>query len=624
MRFSLLFAEDRHDAAAQIRRTLREGGTVLLDRYVYSNIAYQCAKLPSASEAEDLREWINNTEYGAFDLPRPDLNIFLDVPIGFVEQSLSAQRGGDDRGYLHGRQDIHEAAKAPLEGENLMYTLHFYAGTHGAWLRQRIDDVLAQAKGVVPAGFPESKAVNNQKMVYGMVTNNLTESDAETRERLARGFTNAIPTLSIAIEPESLFDKTRGIYVNASGNGRGWERLAMVEQIDPTDPANEFDPARHPGGCVPAGLRIRGAFSRGSGYPKHSFRLFFRSEYGAGKLQHPMFGDEGVSSFDKIDLRTEQNYAWANGSTWETFVHEVFSRDSERDMGSSYNRSRYFHLFLNGVYWGLYQTEERVDDYYGESYNGGSAANYDVIRTSQPGYNTGVAEGEADAYTDFWNITTKEGYGPDHPDNYNRVRGLAPDGTRDPSLPVYLDVTNLVAYLLSTHFAADSDTPANPSGMANNIIAYRDRVDGDSRSDGFKWNRHDAEHTLGKGNGVGGSALNSTNMFLYGTRALHPNKLGVGNFNPNEIHYELCANADYRTVFADQVYRHLVREGGAMTTTNAILRFRARMAEIDDAIVCEAARWGHVPSQRTRSHWLSSCNDCLNFISTRGAIVLAN
>ena len=486
-----------------------------------------------------------------------------------------------------------------------------------------LDDILAAPKGVVPTNFPASNAVNNQKMVYGMATD-ITQGDAETRERLLRGFTNAIPVISIATEPENLFDKTRGIYVNATGNGRGWERPVTVEQIDPTNPANEFDPAKHPGGCAPAGLRIRGAFSRGSGYPKHSFRLFFRSEYGAGKLEHPMFGDEGAGTFDKIDLRTEQNYAWSNGSSWETFVHEVFSRDSERDMGSTYNRSRYFHLFLNGVYWGLYQTEERVDDYYGESYNGGSAANYDVIRTSQPGYNTGVAEGEAAAYEDFWRITTQEGYGEDHPDNYNRVRGLNPDGTRNPDYPVYLDVTNLVAYMISTHFAADSDTPANPSGMANNIIAYRDRIDGDSRSDGFKWNRHDAEHSLGKGNGVGGSALNSTNMFLYGTRALHPNKLGVGNFNPNEIHYELCANADYRTVFADQVYHHLVREGGAMTTTNAILRFRARMAEIDDAIVCEAARWGHVPSQRTRAHWLQSCNDCLNFILARGATVLAN
>ena len=106
---ALLFAEDRHGAAPGMKKTLAAGGTVLLDRYVYSNIAYQCAKLKSAEEADDLREWIFNTEYGDFDLPRPDLNIFLDVPIGFVESKLKSQRGGADRDYLEGGQDIHEA-----------------------------------------------------------------------------------------------------------------------------------------------------------------------------------------------------------------------------------------------------------------------------------------------------------------------------------------------------------------------------------------------------------------------------------------------------------------------------------------------------------------------------------
>lgn len=105
---ALLFAEDRHGAAPAMKASLDSGRTVLLDRYVYSNIAYQCAKLKSADEAEMLRQWIIDTEYGNFGLPRPDLNIFLDVPIGFVESNLSAQRAGDDRAYLAGRKDIHE------------------------------------------------------------------------------------------------------------------------------------------------------------------------------------------------------------------------------------------------------------------------------------------------------------------------------------------------------------------------------------------------------------------------------------------------------------------------------------------------------------------------------------
>ena len=106
---ALLFAEDRHGAAPQMKDVLAGGGTVLLDRYVYSNIAYQCAKVKDNKEAEELRDWIFNTEYGDFELPKPDLNIFLDVPIGFVESKLKSQRGGADRDYLEGGQDIHEA-----------------------------------------------------------------------------------------------------------------------------------------------------------------------------------------------------------------------------------------------------------------------------------------------------------------------------------------------------------------------------------------------------------------------------------------------------------------------------------------------------------------------------------
>lgn len=106
---ALLFAEDRHGAAPMMKKTLAEGGSVLLDRYVYSNIAYQCSKLKDDAEAEALRDWIFNTEYGEFALPKPDLNIFLDVPIEFVESKLSGQRAGADRDYLEGARDIHEA-----------------------------------------------------------------------------------------------------------------------------------------------------------------------------------------------------------------------------------------------------------------------------------------------------------------------------------------------------------------------------------------------------------------------------------------------------------------------------------------------------------------------------------
>lgn len=109
MLVALLFAQDRREAAPKIRQWLESGDIVLFDRYVYSNIAYQCAKTKSESESDELREWILNTEYGQFDIPEPDLNIFLDVPISFVNRNLSDAREGDDREYLNGGNDIHEA-----------------------------------------------------------------------------------------------------------------------------------------------------------------------------------------------------------------------------------------------------------------------------------------------------------------------------------------------------------------------------------------------------------------------------------------------------------------------------------------------------------------------------------
>ena len=88
---------------------------------MYSNIAYQCSKLTDEQEVEQLRRWIFDTEYNVFKEPVPDLNIFLDVPIDFVEQNLSKQRQGDDRSYLAGAQDIHEASIAFQQKVRNMY-----------------------------------------------------------------------------------------------------------------------------------------------------------------------------------------------------------------------------------------------------------------------------------------------------------------------------------------------------------------------------------------------------------------------------------------------------------------------------------------------------------------------
>lgn len=109
---ALIYAGDRAEAAMVIRRWLREGKTIIIDRYVASNIAYQCAKVREAKEKMALRKWILELEYDHHAIPRPDITLFLDVPEAFTEQSLAAARSGDDRDYLQGKTDIHEASIA--------------------------------------------------------------------------------------------------------------------------------------------------------------------------------------------------------------------------------------------------------------------------------------------------------------------------------------------------------------------------------------------------------------------------------------------------------------------------------------------------------------------------------
>jgi dTMP kinase len=105
---SLLYAGDRLDAAPMVREWMDEGNFVVLDRYVYSNIAFQCAKIQDIEKRIALRKWILHLEFDYYHIPKPGLSLFLDVPFAFTRNNLSVARKGDDREYLAGMKDIHE------------------------------------------------------------------------------------------------------------------------------------------------------------------------------------------------------------------------------------------------------------------------------------------------------------------------------------------------------------------------------------------------------------------------------------------------------------------------------------------------------------------------------------
>ncbi|MCK9254804.1 MAG: dTMP kinase [Bacteroidales bacterium] len=105
---ALLFAGDRHNLKSKIKAWLDAGKIVINDRYVYSNIGFQCAKMQNQKQADELFDWIFNLEFNYFNIPKPDLSIFLDVPFSFTKNKLKQAREGKDREYLKGKIDIHE------------------------------------------------------------------------------------------------------------------------------------------------------------------------------------------------------------------------------------------------------------------------------------------------------------------------------------------------------------------------------------------------------------------------------------------------------------------------------------------------------------------------------------
>jgi len=463
-----------------------------------------------------------------------------------------------------------------------------------------IADIIKQSPtGASPGrGWPTG-SVNGQTINYGMDPD--VVNDARYKDLMDDALL-AIPSISLATDPANLFDATKGIYVHADSQGQAWERPVSVELIYP-DGSEGFQ--------IDAGLRIRGGWSRSGGNPKHAFRLFFRAEYGAPTLRYPLFGDEGVDEFDAVDLRTSQNYSWSfEGTNHETFVREVFSRDTQGDMSRPYTRSRYYHLYIDGQYWGLFQTQERSEASYAEAYFGPAKEDYDVVksRAGNGGYDIEATDGALDAWRRLWDASNT-GFNNDA--TYYRVQGLNPDGTPNSAYEKLLDVDNLIDYMLCTYYVGDPDGPVSAWALVcNNFYGIYNRV----HPDGFKFFRHDAEHSLWD--------LNESRLFAASTLAVGRT---FNNSNPLWLHTHLILHPEYRMRFADRVYKYFFN-GGGLTPQPCIDRFMARAQQIDMAIIGESARWGDskVSKPRTRDDdWLPDINNMVkNYFPQRTTVVL--
>ncbi|MCI0541314.1 MAG: chitobiase/beta-hexosaminidase C-terminal domain-containing protein [Verrucomicrobiales bacterium] len=471
--------------------------------------------------------------------------------------------------------------------------------------------------------------------------------DGPSAARLTNALVS-IPTLSLVTGLDNLFGRD-GLYTQPEQHGREFERPVSAELIFP-DGRKGFQ--------IDAGLRIQGGFFRQhSVTPKHSFRLIFRKTYGPGKLRFPLFGNSPPNEFDTLTLRAGANdgWQWEHARGRALYIRDSFVRQTLIDMGGVAARGLFVQLYLNGLYWGLYEVAERPDAAFAAAHFGGKNSEWEALNDNigslencetwhrmialclsglakplsvpltpsdrgrvrhsvRAGWvNTSSDVAERRARSDAPYLEGQEQrliHGLASDEAYQRIQGKNPDGSPNPKYEPLLDAGSLIDYMIVNIYCGTGDWPAR------NFWVARRRVNGT----GFKFFPWDAEMSLGLMSAVNVNIVDSNLDVAFPYAAAR-------------------ANAEFRLEFADRVHRHFFN-GGALCVepdlakTNSTqprrnipaARFARLAQQVDHAIIAESTRWGdqHARTPYTRDeHWEPECRRVLEeWLTRRSEIVL--
>ncbi|MEN8865945.1 MAG: lamin tail domain-containing protein [Akkermansiaceae bacterium] len=295
-------------------------------------------------------------------------------------------------------------------------------------------------------------------------------------------------------------------------------------------------------------------------FAKKSFRLYFRKEYGAAKLKHPVFdGFEykdipPVEEFDAINLRSGSHDMSARGA----YMGPRFADDSMLDMGQIAPHGRFVHVYLNGQYWGQYHLRERWNADMASSYFGGKKDDYDAISANNSGmeFQNGSAY---DGTNDFWNETRTLLTGP------NPFANAAE----------HIDIANVIDFML-LWTSGECESEFRAFGSRSKGVPFKFMLrDPDGFMPNGGWN-HDHAVTH---NGP--------------LRAMTELRTG--------------GNIDYNILLADRIHKHFFN-GGALTAEASAERLRKRYEEMRLGFAAEARRWNF----QSVASWESYVNRWLN------------
>ena len=459
------------------------------------------------------------------------------------------------------------------------------------------EDVLKQSDH--PAGYPEewgryTQIEGTATADYGMDQKMTT--DKVLAPKIIEGL-KSLPVVSIVTDKNNLFshenDEERGgIYIFTGppvgdATGHGWTRPASIELMG--------GPQEHDL-TVDCGLRLHGGHGRlAEKNPKHSFRLVFKSDYGPKSLEYPLFGADESQKFDQLVLRCHFGNSWQH---WDSgnrqraqYTRDVWARRMQRKIGRTSVNALYVNLFLNGMYWGIYNIAERVDDQFGKDHLGGSKSDIDVVKIEEDGGNHHEA---SEGTLDVWEQMVATAKKASSTSSYQQLQSL-------------LDIDSFIDYMLINQYAGNTDW------AHHNWYAILRRGE---ESQGFRFLCWDSEVIF---ENVYESVLDKNNGSAY----------------PTGIFQNLMKNKDFADRYGLRA-RQLLDDDGLLGPKSVVETWDSLYHVISKAIYAEAARWGdyrrYVHQYKSKGkyytvddYYMAERNRLLNeYFPYRSAIVLAD
>jgi hypothetical protein len=420
----------------------------------------------------------------------------------------------------------------PIAGTVIVRSSAFEQGTALTEAAARTYLFLGDMLGQTGRGLPDSWGAGQGKPIpahYGMSAG--PPGNAAIIEGL-----RSLPSLSIITDPGNLFSPETGLYTHPTERGAAWERPVSVELLCP-------DGA--PGFRIRCGLRIHGGSSRSpEESPKHSFRLVFKARYGLAKLRFPFFGPKGPNEFESLVLRAGNNDSWlcadGQGRRRACYLRDEWMRASLRAMGYPCARGCFVQIYLNGLYWGVYNLCEQPGGALAAPLRSGRAPVFDARKAVR------VEAGDSVAWDRMMDLANA---------------GLG-ERSRYQALCQSLDLPEFTDYLILNFYAGNSDWD-----RWANWYAARPRIPGGK----FRFSVWDAECALGE--------LESCTLDQDDDQS------------PLRLFQKLCENAEFRVLFVGRA-RRLLFNDGPLAAGPASKRFGELAKGVEKAMAAEAARWG--------------------------------